>query len=72
MPGRDSTGHFYGYGIYGKGCYYCYRIHNKLMKQCTLGFAGKVYVSVNFDIFVRVFYSSSGAHAQRGIPASIH
>ena len=63
-----NTGHSYVYGIYGKGCYYCYG-----MKQCTLVFAGRVYVYVIFVIFVRMFYSSSGpalVHILKGRPVS--
>ena len=37
-------GHFYWYGIYDKGPLLFMGRHNKLMKQCTLGFAGGVYV----------------------------
>ena len=44
-------GHIYWYGIYDKGLLLLGR-HNKLMKQCTLGFAGGVYVSVH-DLFLR-------------------
>ena len=39
------------------------------MKQCRFGFAGRVYVSVVFDIFVRVFYSPS--RARGGLPTSV-
>ena len=48
--GGGNTGHFYRYGIYGKGLLLLLLmgIHNKLMKQCTLGLQVAPYIKCMF------------------------